>query len=155
MRARQVFATLFGGGIGQALPLGLLMVALNIVMAARKSQVTPAMPIIVVASFATFIVLGAITTAIVLLAPFWWLAKRRKLNVLSALLTGAIAGAVVTAVAVAVWAIWWRVGNGWWLAYGIGIDTEILAVCGAIGAWAGWRLTEPKRVLPASTAEMF
>ena len=154
MRARQVFATLLGGGIGQALPLGLMMVAVNMVASARQNSLAIT-PLIMVLSFALFVVLGGIIAAILFLAPFWWLAKRRKLNLLSALIAGLAVGTILTAIGLAAWAVWWRASEFGAFLIGLIVDTEILTLCGAIGAWAGWRLTEPKRVLPVGTAEMF
>ncbi len=154
MRARQVFATLFGGGVGQAVPFVVAIVAINIVLYGRqlKSGMTP---LLIGASTAAFIIIGMVTTAVVFLAPFWWLAKRRRLNFLSALLTGAVAGTILTIIAAVVRVLWWHGASHVMAMTGMGVDIEVLAMCGAIGAWAGWRLTEPKRVLPVGTAEMF
>ncbi len=154
MRIRQIVATLVGGGIGQVLPFTTVMVALQFVLANRKGDYAIS-PLAFLLTTAALIVVGIVTTAIVFLGPFWWMAKRRRLSFLSALLTGAVAGTLLAAVAFAIWWRWWHVASGPGLGWGIGFDMEVLALCGAVGAWAGWRLTEPKRVLTVETSEMF
>ena len=139
MHAKQALAV-FGGAVVAQLVVAALPLVVAIAVLTKHGQPVVSWPALLL--FAVPVVADILLTTLLLLLPaFWWLAKRGWLTLWPALGVGVVEGLVVSALIFA----FAHDMSAFFGVISVTTVLEVLTLSGALGGWAAWRWTQREK----------
>ncbi len=145
MRAIQTLAIAAAAGVTEAIVLagGVWLTGVY-----RPGQLGGGLP--VWANLLILAVLAIVMVSILILPPFFWLARRGRLNLRSALIVGCVQAAIMVAISL----MTMKVMMPSRLAINV-VRLSLVGFTGALAAWGAWRATGGRPPRATDAAEMF